>query len=58
MSERVYTLKISGDVVAMTLQDFSALAGELTAYGVDVEIETGELPAQISFRLKESRPSQ
>jgi hypothetical protein len=57
MSKRVYTMRISGGVVSMAFDDFTALAGELTSYGVDVDvdIETSALPEKISFSLKESQ---
>lgn len=54
MSDRVYTVRIQNGVVMMTFDDFTALAGELTNYGVDIEIEPGHPSDQVSFRLKES----
>ena len=58
MSDKAYTLKIVGSWVSMSLAEFSRLAGELTNYGVDVEIQGGSAPDEISFRLKEGLPEQ
>jgi hypothetical protein len=58
MSDKAYTLKINGEMVAMSMRDFSHLAGELTGYGVDVEIQASVAPDEICFQLKESTPEQ
>ena len=58
MSDKAYTLKVVGSSVSMSMKEFSQLAGELTNYGVDVEIQGGSAPDEISFRLKEGVPGQ
>lgn len=59
MSEpRVYTLrKVAGGSVSMSILDFAHLSGELTNFGVDVQIlEQSE--DHVTFELVESVPSQ
>ena len=58
MSDKAYTLKVVGSWVSMSMKEFSQLAGELTNFGVDVEIQGGSAPDEISFRLKEGIPEQ
>lgn len=58
MEKRTYSLHFEEGNVVMSGHDFAHLCGELTNYGVDVQMLDTQQPGKVTFRLTENPPEQ
>lgn len=58
MIGKIYTLTIRNTDVFMNMREFVHLMGELSNFGVDVDLQKDSTPAEIAFRLKETVKDQ